>query len=152
METVACSGSGKAFGKVTNAGTLDAATLAAGLQNKSDKGHTHTAAEITDLAQAVGNLFTRQFAETGYLKLPGGLILQWGKTPTVVDEQTAEIMFPIAFPNAVLNIQLTENVKTTHAQFVSHVAALNATLSKFTFWVNSSLATSTSAYWFAIGY
>ena len=142
----------KAYGKVTNAGVLDASTLAAGLQNKSDKGHTHTAAEITDLAQAVGNLFTRQFAETGYLKLPGGLILQWGKTPTVADEQTAEIMFPIAFPNAVLNIQLTENVKTTHAQFVSHVAALNATLSKFTFWVNSSLATSTSAYWFAIGY
>ena len=29
----------KAFGKVTNAGTLDAGTLAAGLQNKSDKGH-----------------------------------------------------------------------------------------------------------------
>ncbi|WP_153717031.1 gp53-like domain-containing protein [Eikenella corrodens] len=142
----------KAYGKVTNAGTLDASTLAAGLQNKSDKGHTHTAAEITDLAQAVGNLFTRQFAETGYLKLPGGLILQWGKTPTVADEQTAEIMFPIAFQNAVLNIQLTENVKTTHAQFVNHLAALNATLSKFTFWVNSSLAVSTSAYWFAIGY
>ncbi|MDU1347420.1 MAG: hypothetical protein E6959_10285, partial [Eikenella corrodens] len=72
----------KAFGKVTNAGVLDASTLAAGLQNKSDKGHTHTAAEITDFDTAVeavvSRLFTSEKSTSGYLKFAGGLIFEWG--------------------------------------------------------------------------
>ena len=43
----------RAYGTVSNAGTLDASTLAAGLQNKSDKGHTHRAADISNLGEAV---------------------------------------------------------------------------------------------------
>ena len=43
----------KAFGKVTNAGALDASTLAVQLQDKADKNHTHRAADISDLGEAV---------------------------------------------------------------------------------------------------
>ena len=61
----------KAYGKVTNAGVLDAATLAAGLQNKSDKGHTHRAAEISDLGDAIAVL-TGTIADGGTIPLPAG--------------------------------------------------------------------------------
>ena len=40
--------------------------------------------------------------QNGYQKLPGGLIIQWGKSEMTSDD-TAIITFPIAFPNGVLN-------------------------------------------------
>ena len=69
----------KAYGKVTNAGVLDASTLAAGLQNKSDKGHTHRAAEITDFAEAVAALTVYQKIGTfDICKLPDGTQIESG--------------------------------------------------------------------------
>ena len=100
----------KAYGKVTNAGVLDAATLAAGLQNKSDKGHTHRAAEITDLSDTieavVGRLFASKKSASGYLKIPGGLIIQWGNVE-VDNDVFATVLFPISFPTACLNVQVS---------------------------------------------
>lgn len=100
----------KAYGKVTNAGVLDAATLAAGLQNKSDKGHTHRAAEITDLSDTieavVGRLFASKKSASGYLKIPGGLIIQWGNVE-VENDVFATVLFPISFPTACLNVQVS---------------------------------------------
>lgn len=100
----------KAFGKVTNAGVLDASTLAAGLQNKSDKGHTHRAAEITDLSDTieavVGRLFASKKSASGYLKIPGGLIIQWGNVE-VENDVFATVLFPISFPTACLNVQVS---------------------------------------------
>ena len=69
----------KAYGKVTNAGVLDASTLAAGLQNKSDKGHTHRAAEINDFAEAVAALTVYQKIGTfDICKLPDGTQIESG--------------------------------------------------------------------------
>lgn len=100
----------KAYGKVTNAGVLDAATLAAGLQNKSDKGHTHRAAEITDLSDTieavVGRLFASKKSASGYLKIPGGLIIQWGNVE-VDNDVFATVIFPVSFPTACLNVQVS---------------------------------------------
>ena len=95
----------KAFGKVTNAGTLDAATLAADIQRKANrdevapKAHSHRAADITDFAQAVGNLFAAQKAATGYQKMANELILEWGSLQ-VPDDGFLPVVFPVAFPNA----------------------------------------------------
>lgn len=69
----------KAYGSVSNAGALDAATLAAGLQNKSDKGHTHTTADIAGLTAALDAVvpsgavayFAGQSAPNGWLKANG---------------------------------------------------------------------------------
>ena len=100
----------KAYGKVTNAGVLDASTLAAGLQNKSDKGHTHRAAEITDLSDTieavVGRLFASKKSASGYLKIPGGLIIQWGNVE-VDNDVFATVIFPVSFPTACLNVQVS---------------------------------------------
>lgn len=90
--------------------------------------------------------------QSGWARLPSGLIIQWGKTPVIHDENTTNIVFPIAFPNKVLNIQLTENQMRTTESNATHLAALNVTNTKFTFKMNSTLPIDTSADWFAIGY
>lgn len=96
--------------------------------------------------------YRAQWGQTGWVKLPNGLILQWGKTPVIHDESSKDIVFPIAFPNKVLNIQLTENQMRTVESNATHLAALNVTNTKFTFKMNSTLPIDTSADWFAIGY
>lgn len=96
--------------------------------------------------------YRAQWGQSGWVKLPNGFIIQWGKTPTVFDEQSAEIVFPVAFPNKLLNIQLTENQMKTVNAHATHLSAENRTLTKFTFKINSTLPISTSADWFAIGY
>lgn len=45
--------------------------------------------------------FTNSLSSSGYQKLPGGLILQWGQVRASYTSQTTiSVMFPIAFPNA----------------------------------------------------
>ena len=109
----------KSHGEVTNAGALDAGRLAQVLQDKADRNHTHTASQITDFNQSVREIvtqsitqgFTQNLAETGWCKLPNGMILQWGKFNKghgfVSDEQRL-VTFPITFPNKVLFVGLTE--------------------------------------------
>ena len=104
----------------------------------------NTAVQLSD--------YRSQWGQTGWVKLPNGLILQWGKTPVIHDERSTDIVFPIAFPNKVLNIQLTENQMRTVEANATHLAALNVTNSKFTFKINSTLPIDSSADWFAIGY
>ena len=104
----------------------------------------NTAVQLSD--------YRSKWGATGWVKLPNGLILQWGKTPVIHDESSKDIVFPIAFPNKVLNIQLTENQMRTVEANATHLAALNVTNTKFTFKMNSTLPIDTSADWFAIGY
>ena len=94
----------KAYGKVTNAGVLDASTLAAGLQNKSDKGHTHRAAEITDFAEAVAALTVYQKIGTfDICKLPDGTQIESGtvRIQNHNNNPTARVLtWPLAFITA----------------------------------------------------
>lgn len=91
----------KSNGTVNNAGALDASRLAQGLQEKADRNHTHTAAQITDFSAAVGNavngILTGNAAENGWLKLPNGILMQWGKATIEGVHRPKEIFFPVAF-------------------------------------------------------
>ncbi|WP_065236483.1 phage tail protein [Gallibacterium genomosp. 3] len=103
----------KAYGEVINAGQLDAATLAQALHNKADFIHEHTAEQITDFEQRVlhyiSQSFTQTFTESGWCKLPNGLIIQWGKFKAGWDYTTQRrVSFPITFPHSVFFIGLTE--------------------------------------------
>lgn len=109
----------KSHGEVTNAGELDAGRLAQELQDKAARNHTHTVSQITDFNQSVREIvtksitqgFSQNLAETGWCKLPNGLILQWGKFNkgygSVRDDQRL-VTFPISFPNKILFVGLTE--------------------------------------------
>jgi len=49
----------------------------------------------------------------GYVKLPGGVILQWGKSNTSASGGVTSVTFPIAFPNACLNVTSSRILVTT---------------------------------------
>ena len=95
------------------------ATLLAEIGKKANISHTHTVSQITDFNQSVREIvtqsitqgFSQNLAETGWCKLPNGLIFQWGKFNkgygSVRDEQRL-VTFPITFPNKVLFVGLTE--------------------------------------------
>ena len=109
----------KSHGEVTNAGALDAGRLAQGLQDKAARNHTHAVSQITDFNQSVREIvtqsitqgFSQNLAETGWCKLPNGMILQWGKFNKghgFVSNEQRLVTFPITFPNKVLFVGLTE--------------------------------------------
>jgi len=52
--------------------------------------------------------FASSQAVSGYQKLPGGLIYQWGKV-SIAQDTSATVTFPIAFPNAGFNLQMSCN-------------------------------------------
>ncbi|CWW77203.1 tail fiber protein [Haemophilus influenzae] len=109
----------KSHGEVTNAGALDAGRLAQGLQDKAERNHTHTVSQITDFNQSVREIVTQSIAqnlaETGWCKLPNGMILQWGLA--VLNRgygRTTDtyITFPIRFPSSCFNVVMSYGVMT----------------------------------------
>lgn len=77
------------------------------------------------------HLSNANFTENGYIKLPNGLIFQWGeRTPERVT--TNQFMFNISFPNAVFavftnsqgnkdgNVNINENYNFTTSGFTSY--------------------------------
>ena len=109
----------KSHGEVTNAGALDAGRLAQGLQDKAERNHTHTVSQITDFNQSVREIvtqsITQNLAETGWCKLPNGMILQWGLA--VLNRgygRTTDtyITFPIRFPSSCFNVVMSYGVMT----------------------------------------
>ena len=113
----------KSHGEVTNAGALDAGRLAQGLQDKAARNHTHTVSQITDFNQSVREIvtqsitqgFSQNLAETGWCKLPNGMILQWGLA--VLNRgygRTTDtyITFPIRFPSSCFNVVMSYGVMT----------------------------------------
>lgn len=90
----------------------------------------------------------QSFGSSGYQKLPGGLIIQWG-TYFVGANTSVSATFPIAFPNACLFATTSGGRVDTAAQdnnpFVSGVSQYSAT-------IYASTDVSTSGGWIAIGY
>ncbi|HDT2124071.1 TPA: hypothetical protein RCG93_000363 [Enterobacter roggenkampii] len=81
------------IGKATVADVLKYLGLGAAAQRNVGTG----ANQIPDM-----NSFTSQKSLTGWQKLPGGMILQWGLTTTFGSEQNTLVTFPVAFPSSML--------------------------------------------------
>ena len=92
--------------QTANAAKQEAAAAKQAADGKAPASHTHTAAQISDLdtaltqtiAQALAAAMPAVKSETGYMKLPNGLIIQWGLASDNGDPKN----FPIAFPNKAL--------------------------------------------------
>lgn len=103
----------------------------------------------------------QSLAASGYQKLPGGLIIQWGSLSAVLSSgpnngfyfpATAQsATFPIAFPDACLQVMQSPNESISGVE--GSVTSLNVTASGFQFYMYGGLSgvTMTGRY-LAIGY
>ncbi len=89
----------------------------------------------------------QSLANSGYQKLPGGLIIQWGEAYTA-DGLSAVVTYPITFPNGVFSI-VGADIATTSATTQAHGFEKIST-SQFKTWNASSAGT--AVFWVAFGY
>lgn len=89
--------------------------------------------------------FAKSLGASGYQKLPGGLIIQWGSN-SAGGSGAASVSFPISFPTACVNVQVTGGYSGTSG---NSTGAYSVTTSGFTYTYHYS---GTTDYWLAIGY
>lgn len=93
--------------------------------------------------------FDRSLAASGYQKLPGGLIMQWGISSSVGQDGTTTVTYPIAFPTAVGSVQITGNSGiVVSGQGIQSVSSVGTS----SFVINNGADGIMPFYWFAIGY
>ncbi|ELT7781782.1 hypothetical protein ACK3HF_18500 [Enterobacter kobei] len=89
---------------------------------------------------------------SGWQKLPGGKILQWGKAGFPVGQTQVSVPFPISFPGVVSNIQLTfSDINFSAGTPSPTLAVVNGTVNGAGFGAYMSGAGGFNAYFFAIG-
>jgi len=96
----------------------------------------------------------------GYCKLPNGLILQWGidySAGITVQSYSKTINFPMAFPNACFQVQLTlDDVGYGSGNFTTGIGLEARTASNFRFTIKNrtdkAASLNSNVFWFAIGY
>lgn len=91
-------------------------------------------------------VFGKSLTSNGYQKLPGGIILQWGKYTTAVTNAATAITFPIAFPTACLQVNPGQN-GTSYSQFAPSATSITTTGCSI---YNNSIGQVVT--WLAIGY
>lgn len=99
------------------------------------------------LAQALKGS-NQSLAASGYQKLPGGLIIQWG-TGTTVSGGPTSVTFPIAFPNTTLTAALTI---TSGSPSTQNAVLLSTSFSNTSLTAYSSAGTNVGFAFIAIGY
>lgn len=96
----------------------------------------------------------QNLTQNGYQKLPGGLVLQWGRYNGTLNDTYADITFPIQFPDAVYSLTATSNTTTVSggSDFRTAGVHINNTSSFRLFgYGGGASVTETGYYWFAIG-
>lgn len=138
-----------------NAAKQEAAAAKQAADGKAPASHTHTHEQISDwdsaltqtVAQALAAAMPAVKSETGYMKLPNGLIIQWGLASDNGDPKN----FPIAFPNKALIL-----VGSAKWGAASKETSINANIldnARFTMINGNGYDNDTSPnYWLAIGY
>lgn len=141
--------------QTANAAKQEAAAAKQAADGKADTNHTHTHNQISDwdsaltqtIAQALAAAMPAVKSETGYMKLPNGLIIQWGLASDNGDPKN----FPIAFPNKAL--VLLGSAKWGAASKETSINANIIDNARFTMINGNGYDNDTSPnYWLAIGY
>lgn len=104
---------------------------------------------ISDLDTVIAGLsgFSRSISSSGFQKLTGGLIVQWGKVVNAGAWSSKNVTLPISFPSGGLSILVGEtNAGTAHAFAGAFVS--NSVFNAF----SGSGSAAWDIYWIAIGY
>ncbi|SEA16173.1 hypothetical protein SAMN04515656_104154 [Eubacterium aggregans] len=111
--------------------------------------------EISD--DMIKSGFAQSLAASGYKKLPGGLIIQWGVTAGVVDGSgnlNKTITFPIAFPNDIACVFNRQHLNGLYTDVLNkNVWMVGYGLNSFSLIGNNLNANiNFEIHWFAIGW
>lgn len=146
-----------AVADVSGAAPLDSPALS-GVPTAPNPANGVRSAQVATM-QKFADEFAASLSGSGWQKLPSGLILQWGKVAESTansDANSGSVIYPIAFPNAVLNVALGGTTGNDNPDGVFFINTYGAAPSKTGFaWRWGSGLTSPStlgAYWLAIGY
>ena len=96
---------------------------------------------------------TETKARPGYFKLPGGIIVQWGVASNVTADGTTAVVFPLAFPGAMLTGYATAASGTASASgVVISVTGTSKTGMTLITKNHPGGDADINVYWLAIGY
>ena len=91
-------------------------------------------------------------ASSGYQKLPSGLIIQWGISANVSDDQRITTTFPITFPNNCFVVVPASGASAVGRSSFAEVHSISWTTSSVVFENLCNAGITTQARWLAIGY
>lgn len=109
-------------GDVTGSASFNGTANASITATVGDSSHNHNAATIAGAFNAGG---LQSLGTSGYQRLPGGLIIQWG-TYISTKDAAETFSFPVAFPTEVFVVN--DNIGKSNSQATS----VSFTLSQFT--------------------
>jgi len=108
----------------------------------------------TELGVATGFDIGHSFTANGYQKLANGLIIQWG-VATIASDSFTTVVFPVAFPNAVLSITTGINYSVSRTDNGAVAQVRDVTLSSAILdhqAIGTPTGFSVNIYYTAIGY
>jgi hypothetical protein len=135
-----------------SSGTLPSARISGSYTGITGVG-TLTSGSLASLAE-----FTSSLGSSGYQKLPGGLIIQWGTTEaaSAASGTATTITFPLAFATACLGAYPSLNNASNGAGIVAISNLMTSSISTTQFTANRSNSGNQDSFktikWFAIGY
>lgn len=95
----------------------------------------------------------RSLTPNGYVKLPSGLILQWGtSSSTASSANNINVTFPITFPNAAFQVQGSIGLGNAAGNYTVQTSIVNTNNAVLTAQNNGAYSSGISILWFAIGY
>ena len=103
---------------------------------------------VVSYAKMLSTDWSNSKTTNGYLKLPSGLIIQWGQTGTISTNTAATVTLPLTFPTACLSAGATVNADADSA--VPYTVYIVST-STLRVW-NTAAGGVYPSYWYAIGY
>jgi len=90
----------------------------------------------------------RSLTANGYVTLSNGLIIQWGTTASIGTDSSLAITYPIAFPTATLNVNITP-IRSIALSGQGKSTVSSVTTTGFT--LNNGADTTKPYYWIALG-
>jgi hypothetical protein len=107
-------------------------------------GNVLTSNGTTWASATLASQFVTSLSTNGYVKLPGGIIIQWGQYSLTASG--TYVNFPIAFPAACASFVAMSNAASTPS--LNNVIVSQFTATQFALWATAGGNTS----WVAIGY
>lgn len=133
-------------GTVTGSGTITLTNAGAtSIKGQSSDSAQTGAVVLTNLAS-----FANSLGASGYQKLPGGLIIQWGTSGAITTTAAVPVTFPITFPTACVNVQVSWQGTPTdnYALWVTNKSTTGFSVYN----TDGTPGAGSTALWFAVGY